>query len=177
MATLFLKEPFAAAFGIKNQEHCRCTGQDALHWWMSMSHWYWSLTTLDCRDFSLQALCAQWWAITSTLKEELRYTLPWTDCMSTSAGPLEPLIKIWHSTATKSRTGFGIQLPFTAKDLMGPLRVELGCGGTFGRHRRGLVGHIAISKNHIHRIHIICFLYMEILFVARTWKQLLSLKH
>ena len=51
-------------------------------------------------------------------------------------------------SSIESRTGFGIQLPFTAKDLIESLQVELNCNKIFGHHYRGLVGHciLAVSQ-------------------------------
>ena len=40
----------------------------------------------------------------------------------------------------ESRTGFGILLPFTVKELMEPLQMELNCNKIFGTNCRGLVG-------------------------------------
>ena len=36
----------------------------------------------------------------------------------------------------ESRTGFGIQLPFTVKELMEPVQMELNCNKIFGMHCR-----------------------------------------
>ena len=81
---------------VQSWGHCRCTGQDALHWWTSMSHWYWSLTTLHCIVFSLLALCTHWRATLSILRKGSRHTLPSTDCTWTTAGPLELSLKMSH---------------------------------------------------------------------------------
>ena len=56
-------------------------------------------------------------------------------------------------TAIESRTGFGIRLPFTAKDLMEPLQMELNCNKIFGLHCRGLVGHCILTVNQLQLMH------------------------
>jgi len=52
-------------------------------------------------------------------------------------------------SSTESRTGFGIQLPFTAKELMDSLQVELNCNKIFGMRCRGLVGHCILTMNQL----------------------------
>ena len=52
-------------------------------------------------------------------------------------------------SSIESRTGFGIQLPFTAKDLIESLKVELNCNKIFGHHYRGLVGHCILSVSQL----------------------------
>ena len=56
-------------------------------------------------------------------------------------------------SSIESRTGFGIQLPFTAKDLMDSLQVELNCNKIFGLHCRGLVGHGILTVNQLQLMH------------------------
>ena len=53
----------------------------------------------------------------------------------------------------ESRTGFGIQLPFTVKELMEPLQMELNCNKIFGMHCRGLVGHCILTVNQLELMH------------------------
>ena len=53
----------------------------------------------------------------------------------------------------ESRTGFGIQLPFTVKELMEPLQLELNCNKIFGMHCRGLVGHCILTVNQLELMH------------------------
>ena len=43
------------------------------------------------------------------------------------------------------RSAFGILLPFTARELIEPLQVELNCNQLFGMHCRGLVGHCILT--------------------------------
>ena len=52
-------------------------------------------------------------------------------------------------SSIESRTGFGIQLPFTAKDLIESLQVELNCNKIFGLHYRGLVGHCILTVSQL----------------------------
>ena len=49
--------------------------------------------------------------------------------------------------------GFGIQLPFTVKELMEPLQMELNCNKIFGMHCRGLVGHCILTVNQLELMH------------------------
>ena len=49
--------------------------------------------------------------------------------------------------------GFGIQLPFTVKELMASLQVELNCNKIFGMHCRGLVGHCILIVNQLQLMH------------------------
>ena len=65
--------------------------------------------------------------------------------------------------STESRTGFGIQLPFTARQLVEALEVELNCNQPFGVHCRGLVGHCILTVNQLQLIH-------ENVFTDCTWK-------
>ena len=53
----------------------------------------------------------------------------------------------------ESRTGFGILLPFTVKELMEPLQMELNCNKIFGFHCRGLVGHCILTVNQLELMH------------------------
>ena len=53
----------------------------------------------------------------------------------------------------ESRTGFGILLPFTVKELMEPLQMELNCNKIFGMHCRGLVGHCILTVNQLELMH------------------------
>ena len=53
----------------------------------------------------------------------------------------------------ESRTGFGILLPFTVKELMEPLQMELNCNKIFGLHCRGLVGHCILTVNQLELMH------------------------
>ena len=53
----------------------------------------------------------------------------------------------------ESRAGFGIQLPFTVKELMEPLQMELNCNKIFGMHCRGLVGHCILTVNQLELMH------------------------
>ena len=52
-------------------------------------------------------------------------------------------------SSIESRTGFGIQLPFTAKDLIESLQMELNCNKIFGLHDRGLVGHCILTVSQL----------------------------
>ena len=51
------------------------------------------------------------------------------------------------------RSGFGILLPFTAREPIEPLQVELNCNQLFGMHCRGLVGHCILTVNHLQLMH------------------------
>ena len=53
----------------------------------------------------------------------------------------------------ESCTGFGILLPFTVKELMEPLQMELNCNKIFGMHCRGLVGHCILTVNQLELMH------------------------
>ena len=53
----------------------------------------------------------------------------------------------------ESRTGFGILLPFTVKELMEPLQMELNCNKIFGTNCRGLVGHCILTVNQLELMH------------------------
>ena len=63
------------------------------------------------------------------------------------------------------RSGFGILLPFTARELIEPLQVELNCNQLFGMHCRGLVGHCILAVNHLELTH-------EDVYTDCTWKNL-----
>ena len=65
--------------------------------------------------------------------------------------------------STESRTGFGIQLPFTARQLVEALEVELNCNQPFGVHCRGLVGHCILTVNQLQLTH-------ENVFTDCIWK-------
>jgi len=67
-----------------------------------------------------------------------------------TTGALELSVQL---SSTESRTGFGIQLPFTAKELMDSLQVELNCNKIFGMHCRGLVGHCIFTANQLQLMH------------------------
>ena len=56
-------------------------------------------------------------------------------------------------SSIESRSGFGIQLPFTAKDLMDSLQVDLNCNKIFGLHCRGLHGHCILTVNQMQLMH------------------------
>jgi len=51
------------------------------------------------------------------------------------------------------RSGFGILLPFTARELIEPLQVELNCNQLFGMNCRGLVGRCILTVNHLQLMH------------------------
>ena len=53
----------------------------------------------------------------------------------------------------ESRTGFGIQLPFTVKELIEPLEMELNCNKIFGMNCRGLAGHCILTVNQLELMH------------------------
>ena len=63
------------------------------------------------------------------------------------------------------RSGFGIPLPFTARELIEPLQDELNCNQLFGTHCRGLVGHCILTVNHLQMMH-------EDVYTDCTWKNL-----
>ena len=67
-----------------------------------------------------------------------------------TTGALELSVQL---SSTESRTGFGIQLPFAAKELMDSLQVELNCNKIFGMHCRGLVGHCIFTANQLQLMH------------------------
>ena len=47
------------------------------------------------------------------------------------------------------RSGFGILLPFTARELIEPLQSELNCNQLFGMHCRGLCGHCILTEGQL----------------------------
>ena len=63
------------------------------------------------------------------------------------------------------RSAFGILLPFTARELIEPLQVELSCTQLFGMHCRGLVGHCILTVNHLQLMH-------EDVYTDCTWKSI-----
>ena len=63
------------------------------------------------------------------------------------------------------RSAFRILLPFTARELIEPLQVELNCNQLFGMHCRGLVGHCILTVNHLQLMH-------EDVYTDCTWKSL-----
>ena len=65
----------------------------------------------------------------------------------------------------KSRTGFGIQLPFTAREIIEALEVELNCNQLFGNHYRGLVGHCILTDNQLRLTH-------DDIYTECTWKSI-----
>ena len=65
------------------------------------------------------------------------------------------------------RSAFGILLPFTARELIEPLQVELNCNQLFGLHCRGLVGHCILTVNHLQLMH-------EDVYTDCTWKSLFT---
>ena len=75
----------------------------------------------------------------------------------------DSLDEIMSLNSTESRTGFGIQLPFTARQLVEALEVELNCNQPFGVHCRGLVGHCILTVNQLQLTH-------ENVFTDCTWK-------
>ena len=91
---------------------------------------------------------------TLTSFNRLYYDHCWT------TGSLDEIMSL-HST--ESRTGFGIQLPFTARQLVEALEVELNCNQPFGVHCRGLVGHCILTVNQLQLTH-------ENVFTDCTWK-------
>ena len=58
-----------------------------------------------------------------------------------------------HLDKMECRSGFGILLPFTARELIEPLQVELDCNQLFGMHCRGLDGHCILTVNHLQLMH------------------------
>ena len=67
-----------------------------------------------------------------------------------TTGALEEDLKL---SPIESRTGFGIQLPFTAKESIESLQVELNCNKIFGRDYRGLVGHCILTVSQLQLIY------------------------
>ena len=65
----------------------------------------------------------------------------------------------------ESRTGFGIQLPFTAREIFEALEVELNCNQLFGNHCRGLVGHCILIDDQLQLIH-------EDIYTECAWKSI-----
>ena len=65
----------------------------------------------------------------------------------------------------ESRSGFGIQLPFTAREIIEALEVELNCNQLFGNHCRGLVGHCVLTDNQLQLTH-------EDIYTECTWKSI-----
>ena len=63
------------------------------------------------------------------------------------------------------RTGFGIQLPFTAREIIEALEVELNCNQLFGNHCRGLLGHCILIDNQFQLIH-------DDIYTECTWKSI-----
>ena len=70
-----------------------------------------------------------------------------------------------HLDKMECRSGFGILLPFTARELIEPLQSELNCNQLFGMHYRGLVGHCILTVNHLQLMH-------EDIYTDWTWKSL-----
>ena len=67
--------------------------------------------------------------------------------------------------SVESRTGFGIQLPFTAREIIEALEVELNCNQLFGNHYRGLVGHCILTDNQLRLTH-------DDIYTECTWKSI-----
>ena len=66
-------------------------------------------------------------------------------------------------TGIECRSAFGILQPFTARELIAPLQVELNCKQLFGMHCRRLVGHCILTENHLELMH-------EDVYTDCTWK-------
>ena len=54
-----------------------------------------------------------------------------------------------HLDKLECRSGFGILLPFTARELIEPLQTELNCNQLFGMHCRGLCGHCTLTEGQL----------------------------
>ena len=91
---------------------------------------------------------------TLTSFNRLYYDHCWT------TGSLDEIMSL---NSTESRTGFGIQLPFTARQLVEAPEVELNCNQPFGVHCRGLVGQCILTVNQLQLTH-------ENVFTDCTWK-------
>ena len=65
----------------------------------------------------------------------------------------------------ESRTSFGIELPFTAREIIEALEAELNCNQLFGNHCRGLVGHCILIDDQLQLIH-------EDIYCECTWKSI-----
>ena len=91
-----------------------------------------------------------------TAFNRLYYDHCWT------AGALEESMAL---NSVESRTGFGIQLPFTAREIIEALEVELNCNQLFGNHCRGLVGHCILTNNQLRLIH-------DDIYTECTWKSI-----
>ena len=79
-----------------------------------------------------------------------------------TTGALEGDISL---SGVECRSGFGILLPLTARELIEPLQVELNWKQLFGMHCRGLVGHCILTTNHLQLMH-------EDLYTDCTWKSI-----
>ena len=135
------------AQGLHCWGHCRSTGQVTLTHWMFRNRWHWSSTILDWRGILPRPLFMDWrawrkdwsvhWLQSTVLGPLLDYWIPATGCSVEHCGV----------------TGFGILLPFTVKELMEPLQMELNCNKIFGTNCRGLVGHCILTVNQLELMH------------------------
>ena len=70
-----------------------------------------------------------------------------------------------HLDKLECRSGFGILLPFTARELIEPLQSELNCNQLFGMHCRGLCGHCILTEGQLE-------LMFEDVHTDCTWKSI-----
>ena len=70
-----------------------------------------------------------------------------------------------HLDKMECRSGFGILLPFTARELIEPLQSELNCNQLFGMHCRGLAGHCILTVGQLE-------LTYEDVYTDCTWRSL-----
>ncbi len=79
-----------------------------------------------------------------------------------TAGALEGDVSL---NGVECRSAFGILLPFTARELIEPLQVELNCKQLFGMHCIGLAGRCILTVNHLQLMH-------EDVYTDCAWKRL-----
>ena len=70
-----------------------------------------------------------------------------------------------HLDKMERRSGFGILLPFTAREMIEPLQSELNCNQLFGMHCRGLAGHCILTVGQLE-------LTYEDVYTDCTWRSL-----
>ena len=143
------------------QVNCWFTPRSALLRAFQM-HWTGITLALDeplvlvCYNPSLHRFLA---TVSETLETLTSFNRLYYDhCWTT--GSLDEIMSL---NSTESRTGFGIQLPFTARQLVEALEVELNCNQPFGVHCRGLVGHCILTVNQLQLTH-------ENVFTDCPWK-------
>ena len=141
------------AQGLHCWGHCRSTGQVSLTHWMFRNRWHWFIYNPELERYltssTVHGLKSNWIDTEGKIEAYTDFNRLYLDhCWTT--GSLQLGVQL---NTAESRTGFGILLPFTVKELMEPLQMELNCNKIFGMHCRGLVGHCILTVNQLELMH------------------------